>query len=289
MAKKKTRRSRLKRTKSQKENLLKKLRQLLSVDILPSLSPLGGIAKAIEAVLLHRVHIIFRPVAKHMFKNLPSALTISQEIQVRLPGRKGKAKFLECFIYYPDQPAEETEALFAVAHELGHIFLHYDIMASSGKARRYVELVEAVRKKKREKTERVFQVVFTAREEMEADAFAHVIAKEYLQPGGPALAFALPKAFPKRKKALTVSVAPIEYLRGIKAEAMFSNVNLAELSQLASRAQGIIKKYGERSVEKVFETQLALLAQSLGFYWFQPVQDIVRWICFAFLIILPSR
>jgi hypothetical protein len=47
---------------------------------------------------------------------------------------------------------------------------------------------------------------------------------------------------------------------------VFSKINLPELSLLAKRAQVIVQKYGEKEVEKVFEQQLALIAQSLGFY-----------------------
>ena len=46
----------------------------------------------------------------------------------------------------------------------------------------------------------------------------------------------------------------------------FSSIDLPELQDLAARAAGMIEKYGERRVEKVFEQQLALLMQSLGFY-----------------------
>ena len=46
----------------------------------------------------------------------------------------------------------------------------------------------------------------------------------------------------------------------------FSAIRLQELSLLARRDQAIIKKYGTKDVERLFEQQLALIAQSLGFY-----------------------
>ncbi|MFH9803747.1 hypothetical protein ACH4M0_16075 [Streptomyces albidoflavus] len=46
----------------------------------------------------------------------------------------------------------------------------------------------------------------------------------------------------------------------------FSSLRLPELQLLATRAHTVKARYGERRVEKVFEQQLALLIQSLGFY-----------------------
>jgi hypothetical protein len=46
----------------------------------------------------------------------------------------------------------------------------------------------------------------------------------------------------------------------------FSAIRLQELSLLARRDKAVIKKYGTKNVERVFEQQLALIAQSLGFY-----------------------
>ena len=46
----------------------------------------------------------------------------------------------------------------------------------------------------------------------------------------------------------------------------FSSIHLDELSLLARRDPSVIKKYGEKRVEKVFEGQLALIIQSFGMY-----------------------
>jgi hypothetical protein len=46
----------------------------------------------------------------------------------------------------------------------------------------------------------------------------------------------------------------------------FSSLRLPELQLLATRADAVKARYGDRKVEKVFEQQLALLIQSLGFY-----------------------
>lgn len=46
----------------------------------------------------------------------------------------------------------------------------------------------------------------------------------------------------------------------------FSSVRLPELSLLARRAPEVAKVYGEKRVERVFEQQIALVTQSLGFY-----------------------
>jgi hypothetical protein len=45
----------------------------------------------------------------------------------------------------------------------------------------------------------------------------------------------------------------------------YSQMRLRELPALASRASVMVDRYGEKRVEKVFETQLSLLVQSLGF------------------------
>jgi hypothetical protein len=47
---------------------------------------------------------------------------------------------------------------------------------------------------------------------------------------------------------------------------VFSSIRLEELSLLAKRHKPILQLYGEKHVEKVFEHQLALIAQSFGFY-----------------------
>jgi hypothetical protein len=46
----------------------------------------------------------------------------------------------------------------------------------------------------------------------------------------------------------------------------FSHLRIREFPELAKRTQAMKKKYGERHIETIFEDQLALLAQSLGFY-----------------------
>jgi hypothetical protein len=46
----------------------------------------------------------------------------------------------------------------------------------------------------------------------------------------------------------------------------FSSIKLSELSLLAKRDHVLLKKYGAKSVEKLFEHQLALITQSFGFY-----------------------
>jgi len=46
---------------------------------------------------------------------------------------------------------------------------------------------------------------------------------------------------------------------------VFSGLRLAELTPLAMRTPAMIKRYGEKHVEKRFESQLALLFQSLGY------------------------
>lgn len=46
----------------------------------------------------------------------------------------------------------------------------------------------------------------------------------------------------------------------------FSELRIREFADLASRSPTMKKRYGERRVETLFEDQLSLLAQSLGFY-----------------------
>jgi hypothetical protein len=46
----------------------------------------------------------------------------------------------------------------------------------------------------------------------------------------------------------------------------FSSMRIGELSLLAKRDQRLLDRYGEKHVEQVFEQQLALIFQSLGFY-----------------------
>lgn len=47
---------------------------------------------------------------------------------------------------------------------------------------------------------------------------------------------------------------------------IFSAINIKDLSGLSSRSPVLLKKYGERNVDKLFERQLSLIFQSLGFY-----------------------
>jgi hypothetical protein len=46
----------------------------------------------------------------------------------------------------------------------------------------------------------------------------------------------------------------------------FSSIRLPELDLLARRDKRMMKKYGNKQVEKIFEQQLALIVQSLGLY-----------------------
>lgn len=54
---------------------------------------------------------------------------------------------------------------------------------------------------------------------------------------------------------------PSKHLPGV-----FSAIRLDELELLAGRAPAVIKRYGQKQVEKVYETQLALIVQSFGLY-----------------------
>lgn len=47
---------------------------------------------------------------------------------------------------------------------------------------------------------------------------------------------------------------------------VFSSIRVEELALLAQRHKPLLQRYGEKHVEKVFEHQLALVAQSFGFY-----------------------
>jgi len=46
----------------------------------------------------------------------------------------------------------------------------------------------------------------------------------------------------------------------------FSAIRLQELSLLANRDESVMRRYGKKNVERVFETQLALVMQSFGLY-----------------------
>lgn len=52
-----------------------------------------------------------------------------------------------------------------------------------------------------------------------------------------------------------------EYMPGA-----FSAIKTSELSLIASRNEVVIKRYGSKSIEKIFESQLALIMQSFGMY-----------------------
>ena len=53
------------------------------------------------------------------------------------------------------------------------------------------------------------------------------------------------------------------------APGIFSEINLSELSLLARRDPLVAEKYGDKNIEKLFERQLALIFQSMGFYVIQ--------------------
>ncbi|MCH8008523.1 MAG: hypothetical protein IIC91_06620 [Chloroflexi bacterium] len=58
----------------------------------------------------------------------------------------------------------------------------------------------------------------------------------------------------------------IELLDEDHRSGVFSAIQLPELSLLAMRAASVVKKYGRKHVEKVFEHQLSLVFQSFGFH-----------------------
>jgi hypothetical protein len=51
-----------------------------------------------------------------------------------------------------------------------------------------------------------------------------------------------------------------EYKRGI-----FSSIRLSELPMLAARSETVVKRYGDKMIERLYEQQLSILMQSFGF------------------------
>ena len=151
------------------------LRLLNRLTVLPNLH-FTSIAKAIESASKDRRRIIFRAMPRASFEGIyPYGVTLTQELEARLPGAEHSRTMYEHLLYYPigeGGTADATDRMttrFSVAHELGHILMHMPDRAAEH-PRVFHPLGDS--------ESLLYLVDYSEREETEADLFATVLCDQ---------------------------------------------------------------------------------------------------------------
>ena len=128
---------------------------------------LTSIAKAIEVTLKENIKIIFRGEPEGVDGEDFTGVTMSQECRVFRPGCAKAARLTEHFIYYSES-RNPRDIRFYVAHELGHILMHYSVEVRDREQIGIEGHDEA----------NFFILNFTEEEEAEADLFAAILLEQ---------------------------------------------------------------------------------------------------------------
>lgn len=132
---------------------------------------LTSIAKAIEVTLKDNIKIIFRGEPEGISGEDFTAVTMSQECRVFRPGCAEATRLTEHFIFYSES-RDPSDIRFYVAHELGHILMHYSI---GGRDRERIGL-------EGHDEANFYILTFTEEEEAEADLFAAILLEQRPSP-----------------------------------------------------------------------------------------------------------
>lgn len=135
---------------------------------------LTSIAKAIEVTLKDNIKIIFRGEPEGVDDEDFTGVTMSQECRVIRPGCAKEARLTEHFIFY-SQSRDPREIRFYVAHELGHILMHYSM---EGRDRESIGI-------EGHDEANFYILTFTEEEEAEADLFAAILLEQRPSPKPP--------------------------------------------------------------------------------------------------------
>lgn len=135
---------------------------------------LTSIAKAIEVTFKDNIKIIFRGEPEGVNGEDFTGVTMSQECRVFRSGCVEAARLTEHFIFYSES-RDPREIRFYVAHELGHILMHYSM---EGRDRERIRL-------EGHDEANFYILTFTEEEEAEADLFASILLEQRPSPKHP--------------------------------------------------------------------------------------------------------
>lgn len=138
---------------------------------------LTSIAKAIEKDSDYRYRVILHQVSKDLLGELYPAVLVNQELLVHEHGVDEPIVIDENLILYADDLPPE-HARFAVAHELGHAYLHQPHEHQKEGDYFYVDLPDGTAARQ------YFAILFKPDQEMQADLFAAILTEQRPAPTG---------------------------------------------------------------------------------------------------------
>ena len=129
---------------------------------------LTSIAKAIEHNNKKICKIVFHKLTGKGLEAKGHAMLLTQELSARSEFDQTNAKLYEHFIFYDTKDVENIHVRFAIAHELGHIFLQNPM--ERDKADRNPVPIEGC--------ESLFAIKYRPEDEIEADIFATIMCEQ---------------------------------------------------------------------------------------------------------------
>lgn len=129
---------------------------------------LTSIAKAIEHHNKRICKIVFHKLIGKGLDAKGHAMLLTQELNARCEFDQTNAKLYEHFIFYDTKGIETIHVRFAIAHELGHIFLQNPMNRDN--ADRYPVPIEGC--------ESLFAIKYEPEDEIEADIFATIMCEQ---------------------------------------------------------------------------------------------------------------
>ncbi len=150
------------------QKVLRKLNRLQGLEDFS----LASISKAIEISSKNKIKIILRGQPDFKVSSSFRGAMLTQELKARMVGCDRPVKVYEHFVYFTDK-LKPSERHFAIAHELGHVYLHHS------QKRRKKDFVEIkIPKSIRPQNTSFFVINFLDSDEMEADMFAAILAEQ---------------------------------------------------------------------------------------------------------------
>lgn len=129
---------------------------------------LTSIAKAIEHSNRKICKIVFHKLTGKGLDSKGHAMLLTQELSARSEFDQTNAKLYEHFIFYDTRDIKPMHVRFAIAHELGHVFLHNPM--NRDKSTRYPVPIEGC--------ESLFAIKYQSVDEIGADIFATIMCEQ---------------------------------------------------------------------------------------------------------------
>lgn len=160
--------------------------------------PFSDVVQAIEMRHTSRIRVIYRPSPASFFGDSLFSVALHQDVAVAVHGARGSFGMREVFLYYPVD-CEPLKTRFAIAHELGHLFLHW------GRGEPSCVSLGAT-------ASEIYLQEFNSTQEMEADTFACILCEQ--RPAQPARAFDYPREHFLRE-CVSQNLLPADFTRAM--------------------------------------------------------------------------